>query len=470
MKNSSTKNIIWSYVGIFFTYGFNLFLLPLVLKYLSSAELGLWYTFASVGTTISLLDFGFSPCIMRNVGHVWGGVQEIRGNGIVVGGNNNGVNYPLLNDVIRASRDIYSVVSVVVLIIALVPGTFYINSVLEDINPLYGLSTWGIYGVAVSINLYFTYWNATLRGLGGVADGQKANIAAKIVQFSISLIGLIMGFGLWALSVAYLCTGVTFRFLSKKACLKILEKEKFNIKGKCKDNQLRKNIMSNSIRFGIATLSTQIVSQSMQLICTSVYGLEASARYGLSVQLLNVIVTVGFAYYNAVFPEINIARASGDLDKQRKLVSMGAVAQWIVCSIGVLCLIIIGPSLIGYISDKTMLETVPLIILSASYMIEYNRTLFTMYISTSNKLPYTKAVLISSLVIAGSSVLLPTIVKVPFVVILIIRLLVESAYNGWKWMITAMKDLELKTYQMFKIAISSIIISIKHNEKTAGIS
>ena len=305
------KGIIWNYIGTFFVYGINLFLLPLVLSFLPENELGLWYTFASVSSVIQLINFGFSPCIMRNIGHVWGGSQKIEAHGILTADHGEEVNYPLLNDIIRVSREIYRIVALIILVLAAIPGTLYIRSILEDINGAYGLGSWMLYGIGVAVNMNFHYWDAVLRGIGGVAEAQKSNIIAKISQLLISLVGLLLGFGLWALAAAHFASGFVLRFFAKRYARRIIGIENLSIRGRCLDRKLKKTIISNAAKFGSTSLATQMVAHVYQMIVASVYGLAESAKYGLSVQLLSVITTVASAYFNAVLPEINIQRAAG---------------------------------------------------------------------------------------------------------------------------------------------------------------
>ena len=56
------------FYGVFATairVGANLFLLPLLLGKLSSAELALWYVFLALGNFANLADFGFGQAISR---------------------------------------------------------------------------------------------------------------------------------------------------------------------------------------------------------------------------------------------------------------------------------------------------------------------------------------------------------------------------------------------------------------------
>ena len=71
------KDVIWTYLGKFFTVGVNIILLPLVMAALSESELGLWYVFASISQIVSLFDFGFSATISRHMTYAFSGAGKL---------------------------------------------------------------------------------------------------------------------------------------------------------------------------------------------------------------------------------------------------------------------------------------------------------------------------------------------------------------------------------------------------------
>ena len=79
--NIGKKDVIWSYLGYFFNLCTNIFLMPFLLRMVEGNVLGLWYTFLSVGMFVNLLDFGFSPTLVRNVTYAWCGAKEIKEEG-----------------------------------------------------------------------------------------------------------------------------------------------------------------------------------------------------------------------------------------------------------------------------------------------------------------------------------------------------------------------------------------------------
>ena len=56
----SKKDVFWSYLATFFQLASGLITLPFILAKLSADEVGLNYLMITVGTLVSLFDFGFS--------------------------------------------------------------------------------------------------------------------------------------------------------------------------------------------------------------------------------------------------------------------------------------------------------------------------------------------------------------------------------------------------------------------------
>ncbi|MBL3945452.1 polysaccharide biosynthesis protein, partial [Bacteroides thetaiotaomicron] len=55
------SDIIWSYIAKFLGIASGLLVLPFILNRLTAEEMGLNYLMLTIGSMVSLLDFGFSP-------------------------------------------------------------------------------------------------------------------------------------------------------------------------------------------------------------------------------------------------------------------------------------------------------------------------------------------------------------------------------------------------------------------------
>ena len=81
------KDVLWGYISLLLVQGINVILLPVIVRYLNFAELGVWYTFTSLYGLAMLIDFGFQTIITRNISYLWSGAQSIKSIGFEVVGD-----------------------------------------------------------------------------------------------------------------------------------------------------------------------------------------------------------------------------------------------------------------------------------------------------------------------------------------------------------------------------------------------
>src|ERR1035437_2483050 len=128
--NISKKDIIWGYFAQFFSMASGIIVLPLILRLLTPEEIGMNYLMLTVGSMVSLFDFGFAPQFGRNISYVFSGVQELKKEGIEINESDiKQVNYRLLATMIHTARYIYRILAFFVLFVMLTFGTLYIYKV-----------------------------------------------------------------------------------------------------------------------------------------------------------------------------------------------------------------------------------------------------------------------------------------------------------------------------------------------------
>jgi len=67
----SRKDIVWGYIAQFFSIAAGVIMLPLVLRMLKPNEIGMNYLMLTIGSMVSLFDFGFAPQFGRNITYVF---------------------------------------------------------------------------------------------------------------------------------------------------------------------------------------------------------------------------------------------------------------------------------------------------------------------------------------------------------------------------------------------------------------
>ena len=162
--NIGKKDVLWGYISLLLVQGINVILLPVIVRYLNFAELGVWYTFTSLYGLAMLIDFGFQTIITRNISYLWSGAQSIKSIGFeVVGDIDKKINLPYFIKVLSAVRFIYTSMGGIIFILFITAGTWYMVNINDgEISMQTMLISWLFYMLSIVLNISFSYWNLSL--------------------------------------------------------------------------------------------------------------------------------------------------------------------------------------------------------------------------------------------------------------------------------------------------------------------
>jgi O-antigen/teichoic acid export membrane protein len=460
--NINKSQVAWSYIGYLYKILVNIAIIPLTASFLSPKELGLWFTFASLGGVASLLDFGFLPTITRNITYSWGGASEILKEGVGGTTKSEEVNIELLISLLHVSKRIYLIISLIAGGLLLSAGTVYIKIISVNIYNQHIFIAWIIYSIGVFLNIYYEYWNAFLRGTGLIKEAQYAQIISLTCQIVLTSIGLLLHFNLIAISFSYLCSGVALRQVSKYF---FWIKNKDNLRlGVIKnfENILYKDIFKkvwhNAWKSGLTTVGSFVIAQGTTLLCSAYLGLETTASYGLTIYMFNLTNTIASIPYNTYTPQLNGARLLRDENKLRELLSVTIFIGWVCYFTGWLFIVFFGDKITYLIHSQTqMLPRAMIFYLGAYLMLEFNHTFFCNFITTSNIIPFVKPSLISGFLILLVSIILLKNTSLGLWSIMLSQSIIQLSYNNWKWPYMVSKELKITLLSIFRLAFPIFI-------------
>ncbi len=450
----SKNHIIWNYFGTILNQGLNIFILPIVVKLLIPSELGLWYVFGSIAALANLVDFGFSPTIMRNISYAFGGARNLLEKGISKEDSIGKPNIYLINVLINASKKIYFGLSIIALTILLSIGTIYIKSILGH-NYLIYKNAWFIYVLAIFVNLYYSYWTPILKGIGGIKEVNQAIIISRVFYLITAFFTLYAKLGLLGLSIAYMLSGLLLRLISKYYFLKINGKAGKTNQDSVGVTKILTIIWPNAKKSGIVTIGAWLISRSTTLLCSTFLGLEETARFGLSMQLITFILTFSTLMFNSYIPELAYLEVNQNKDRYKIILSRSIVVQWTIGICGLCVMIIAGNKVLGLLkSNSVLLPNNILFILCIVLFLEYNHSTFATVITLSNTIPFVKASLYSGLVIGIMGYLVLSITSLGILGLILVQGLVQLSYNNWYWPRFVLRKEHLTPLRIFKLAVS----------------
>jgi O-antigen/teichoic acid export membrane protein len=457
-------DIIWNYLGYGLSFGVNIILLPLILHFLSSEELGLWYVFMSINSLILMLDFGFTPQLTRFITYSYSGSTTIQKDGLSNDSNLLGdVNVSLLNKVLSISKIIFLFLATASFVLLSTVGTIYINHISD--NNYDSTISWYIFCLACFINLFFYYYNAYFRGTGQFIELNKAIVLSKIAQIICCIILFILGYGILGLSIAYLLSTIIYRvilsyFIKKNSYINSYTIRKMVDEKKDLWNELKK-IWHNAWREGLVTVSRFGVTQSNVIICSIFLGLSEVTPYALSMQITSIIASLSSIYYSTIQPSLSQVSLLSTIKEKFQIFA----PAWLIYVIAFMFLAVIiavfAPFIFTIIKSNTEFDRNIFIIVALFVFLETNHSLFASYISTSNKVPYTKSYIVSAVFAVNLSVLFIKYSSLGIWSLIGSHFIVQLLYNNWKWPSVVLKEASISFGGLIRLGFIQIIQKIK---------
>ena len=426
------KDVGWAYIGSFFKVAANIILLPVVLKMLSDDELGIWYVFGSISQIVVLLDFGFASTIARNIAYAWCGVDSLQKDSLGVINASRETNYEYFKLVLQTCKVIYTIVAGVALLFLLTAGIPYINSL--DSSSIFA---WIIYSLGVALNMRYCYYTSFLLGVGAVAENNKAAIITKLVQIIVSVFLLYAGYGILGVSVAYLLSGIALRLSSKLYFDRYENIKKHLMAVNTRTSLIEvkrtfKIIWHNASKDGLVTLANYLNTQANTLICSSVLGLATTGSYGLSVQLSSIAATIAGIPFASTMPKLQEKAVQHDNHGSERLFS-GTMVLFVLSFIALSGIVVLLLPLIKWLKPTLSID---IYLLLAVFFLAFVNQIYhfcASLISTFNKLPYTKAFIISSVVAVILSFILSKYTSLGIWALVVSPIFVAFVYNFWRW-------------------------------------
>lgn len=464
--NIGKKDVIWSYLGYFFNLCTNIFLMPFLLRMVEGNILGLWYTFLSVGMFVNLLDFGFSPTLVRNVTYAWCGAKEIKEEGTSeLQGNE--PNYALFFKVLQACKYVSIFIAGIALFCMLTVGSIYISYVAREIPFQVYAIAWLFFSVAVFLNIFYNYWTTSLKGIGAIKQSQIAVIVSKMIQIVISLIGLYLGYGIIALAFAYMLSGFVMRILSKHFLFhyeNIAEQRKKHL-GEIQLIELKSlisKIWYNAKKTGLVSLSAFIITQGNTMICSAFISLEATASYGICLQLITVVRGASQIFFDANQAKMINTKVSGNVEKSKKELSLAMVIYWGVFILAIVALATVGIPLVRLIRSNTSLPLFMVLFMGSYIILEGNHSLFAIYISFSNEVPYVKSLVLAAFFVLVGQLFVAIFTDWGIYALMAVQAVVQLCYNNWHWPMIVLKELHMNLWDMIHLGINEFIRYLKN--------
>lgn len=441
LKRLLGSTVVWSWVFNIFRLATGLLLLPLVLIKLSAEELGIYYILLSQVALAPVIDFGFSPTILRFVSYAMGGAETIQAHGVSKG-TGAGPNFGLIWQLFFTTRALYRVLSLIVLVILGVWGTYIVELRIHDTpSPSTTRVAWLITVIATVLNVYSSWAPVFLRGMDEVRTSVRITVLASVVRFVFAAGLLLAGAGLLSLPLGDLVGSLIQQAIARRICLRRLRCQP--IPAKVDTWQNLRILWPNSWRMGILSLGGYLTVNANMAICLKVLGLAANARYGLSTQLLGVISGMAAVWTQVKWPLIGQQRAQHDYAAIQRTLWPRMWLQYLTFLAMVAGLLLCGQPLLQWLGSGKQLLPLPwLALLAFDSFLATQVSIWGTLISTENRIPFLWPAVAANLLAFGLSLTLIHTTSLGLGVFVLAPFLAHSLFNYWYWPLYAARGIQ----------------------------
>jgi hypothetical protein len=300
------------------TKAFSLFgVIPLVLKQLHAGDIALWYLFSTIIALQSIADFGFRATFSRIISYAFTGASDI---GIfkpqsMVEKKETGPNLPLLHGIISIMKRIYICLTLVLLVLMLVFGTWSMRiPIRNSLNTHQSWICWLVVVFVTCVSFYAKVYMNYLEGLFKIATVRRVETLTSlgsifssiaVLIFYPSLLNLVVVNQVWVLIVSlrdwYLALKVESGLY--KSISKIIPFDKL----------LFRKIWSPAWRSGLSGFMSVGLTNLTGLVYAQFGSSEAVASYLLALRIISQVRDVAMAPFYSKLPLLARLRVVNDL-------------------------------------------------------------------------------------------------------------------------------------------------------------
>lgn len=295
---STALNQMWRLV----TGPLLIILLPI---FLSEEVQGFWYLMISLGAVAAFADFGFSNILLQFSAHEFAFLKFDSSFDL----DGNEVNLRRL-----ASLFIFALKWTVVLILILFPITLFVGIFVMGGFTSLGMWTmpWLIYCIGAVLTLSNGIFLSFFEGCNSVSKVQAIRLRIALVNTSLVTLGLIMDFGLYALSISLLVSSV-FGLINLYLVFKITVNKFFDV-ARINRHGWGLEIYPLLRKYIISWTSGYLIFQLFTPFAFYFFGAVEAGKVGMSIAIFTSIFSISNVWTTSVIPEINIAIAKLDFE------------------------------------------------------------------------------------------------------------------------------------------------------------
>lgn len=394
----------------------------------------MYYVLLSLIALAPIIDFGFGPTVGRFIGYAMGGARTLQAHGVHKSGETAASpNYVLLWQLLLTTRVLYRYLAAGVFVIMGIWGTYMVELRIDETSSEFITRlAWGITLVATVFDIYWNWWYTFLVGMNEVRSAARIGLLAVLVRLIVTSVLLLSGAGLLSVPIGNLIGSVIWRSLARWRCLKLLDGQPRPEKIDVLENF--KILWPNSWRLGVQFMSGYLTINANTAICLAVFGLAANAKYGLSVQLMNIAADLAAVWTSTRWPLITQYQSRHEYLSIQRVLWPRFWLQNVTFLILAGGIIFCGPALLRWWgNDKEILSASWLLILTSYAFLNMQFTMWGTLIATGNRLSYLWPTVATNALSLVLSLALVHFTTLGLGALVLGPLLAGLIFNYWYW-------------------------------------
>lgn len=409
-------------------------LLPLVLHELSRADLGMYYVLLSLTALAPIMDFGFGPTVGRFIGYAMGGAKTLQAQGVHKSAEvMASPNYTLLWQLLLTTRTLYRYIAIGVFVIMGIWGTYVVELKIDETSSAFITRlAWGITLAATVFDIYWNWWYTFLVGMNEVRSTARIGLLAVLTRLLVTGVLLLSGVGLPSIPIGNLIGSAIWRSLARVKCMALL-------KGKSRPEtvdvrETLRVLWPNSWRLGVQFMSGYLTVNANTAICLAAFGLIANAKYGLSVQLMNIAADLAAVWTSTRWPLIAQYQSRHEYLPIQRVLWPRFWLQNITFLMLASGIIFCGPTFLRWwVNNKELLPVLWLLTLTLYAFLNMQFTMWGTLIASGNRLPLLWPTVATNVLSLGLSLALVHFTTLGLGALVLGPLLAGLVFNYWYW-------------------------------------
>lgn len=330
-------------------------------RLLPSQSIAVWFVFLSVFGLASLAEGGFGKIVSREVAYRGGAC----GPDVAAP--------PEVITFVAAAAAVYAVLITLVCILGGIAGVVWFKWGMHLGSEPHLYFAWAIFILGSAVALMSSFVAAVVVGVQDVAAAQKSSSAGAVVSMVVVLSMLMLTDTLLAPAAGLLCASTTSLWLNRRRLRNFNPETGALFVNRIKSSHLQvvRGLLPDMGRMLLMMTAYQALTSVFIVLLSAYSTLALVASFGLTMQLVTIVVTFADTWMTALYPRLAAARGQGaGVLRRLAIPAMARGATFVV--IGLMALLILGPWLMRQIGSQTnLLEGTVLAVLLLAIGTEY---------------------------------------------------------------------------------------------------